>query len=215
MKKIAIVGAGGLGREALMVIEHINKVKQTWDFIGFFDDGISAGSEVNGFRLLGDVTDLNNYDQELSVVVAVGEPKTKRSIVGRINNRNIRFAVLIHPSSQIGNRDFVRIDEGAIINAGTIIAPNARIGKHVLLNYGAIVGHDAIVGDYTSVMPSVNINGDSVVGDSAYLGTASVLINKASVGKNTVIGAGSVVFNAIRENCTAMGNPAIPMRDNG
>lgn len=213
MRRIAIVGAGGLGREVLMVIEHINKLTPTWEFIGFFDDGKEVGTTINGYRLLGDLNELNQYYADLSVVVAVGDPKIKREIVGRINN-NINFARLIHPSAQIANADFVTIGEGTVITAGAVVAPNAYIGKHVFLNFGAIVGHDAVVNEFAAVMPSVNVNGESTIGAGAYLGTASVVINKASVGENSIIGAGSVVFNAIRSNCTAIGNPAIPVRDN-
>lgn len=214
MRKIAVVGAGGLGREILMLIEQVNQAEPTWDFVGFFDDNIEAGSMINGYRVLGGVRELNQHYADLAVVIAVGNPKVKRAIVGRINNKNIRFARLIHPGAQIANRDFVTIEEGAVIAAGSIVAPNVRIGKHVLLNFGVIVGHDAVIGDYAAVMPSVNINGEATVGAGAYLGTASVIINKASVGENSVIGAGAVVFNAVRANCTAMGNPAIPIRDN-
>jgi sugar O-acyltransferase (sialic acid O-acetyltransferase NeuD family) len=214
VRKIAIVGAGGLGREVLMLIEHINQAKQTWNFVGFFDDGIESGSMVNGHCVLGGVKALNLYHDDLSIVIAVGSPKTKREIIGRINNKNISFARLIHPGAQLGNSDFITIEEGAIVSAGSVIAPNVHIGKHVFLNYGVIVGHDAVVGDYASVMPSVNINGESMIAAGAYLGVASVIINKASVGENSIIGAGAVVFSAIRPNCTAMGNPAIPIKDN-
>ena len=37
MKKIAIFGAGGFGREVKWLIDDINEKKHTWDFIGYFD----------------------------------------------------------------------------------------------------------------------------------------------------------------------------------
>ena len=40
MKKIAIYGAGGFGREVLTLINDINKINPQYQVIGFFDDGI-------------------------------------------------------------------------------------------------------------------------------------------------------------------------------
>ena len=41
MNKIAIVGAGGFGREVKWLIECINKQKHIWDFAGFYDDDLT------------------------------------------------------------------------------------------------------------------------------------------------------------------------------
>lgn len=38
MKKIAIFGAGGFGREVAFLIEDINKKNYQWEILGFFDD---------------------------------------------------------------------------------------------------------------------------------------------------------------------------------
>ena len=38
MKNIIIIGAGGVGREVSLIIEKINKLKATWNLIGFIDD---------------------------------------------------------------------------------------------------------------------------------------------------------------------------------
>ncbi|WP_369048789.1 hypothetical protein [Tenacibaculum sp. UWU-22] len=41
MKKIAIIGTGGLGREVLEIIQSINRGRKVWDILGFFDDNFS------------------------------------------------------------------------------------------------------------------------------------------------------------------------------
>ena len=38
VKKIALFGAGGFGREFAFLIEDINKKNYLWEIIGFFDD---------------------------------------------------------------------------------------------------------------------------------------------------------------------------------
>jgi len=38
MKKVIIIGAGGVGREVALIINQINNFKPTWNIIGFLDD---------------------------------------------------------------------------------------------------------------------------------------------------------------------------------
>ncbi len=53
MKKIAIYGAGGFGREVAFLIDDINKVNLQYEFIGYFDDGKEKGEIANSFPVLG------------------------------------------------------------------------------------------------------------------------------------------------------------------
>ncbi|MBQ1759932.1 MAG: hypothetical protein IIZ94_09650, partial [Prevotella sp.] len=47
-KKIAIYGAGGLGREVAGGINRINSCSdEQWELVGFFDDNIPIGTKVS------------------------------------------------------------------------------------------------------------------------------------------------------------------------
>ena len=70
VKDIAIFGAGGFGREVACLLRKINAVEPTWNFIGFYDDGLEKGSRVDYGEILGGIADLNVVDRPLSVVVA-------------------------------------------------------------------------------------------------------------------------------------------------
>ena len=61
MKKIAIYGAGGFGRETACLIHTINEVKPQWELIGFFDDNPSLkGKMVSHYApCLGGIEELN------------------------------------------------------------------------------------------------------------------------------------------------------------
>ena len=89
VKDIAIFGAGGFGREVACLLRKINAVEPTWNFIGFYDDGLEKGSRVDYGEILGGIADLNVVDRPLSVVVALGNPKTLQIVVGKITNDNI------------------------------------------------------------------------------------------------------------------------------
>ncbi len=208
MKPIAIYGAGGLGREVLMLIRQINESQHVWNPIGFFDDNVPEGKMIDGVPVLGNISQLNSAKDELYTVIALGEPGIKKGLFQKITNPAIKFATLIHPSVQIASYQGFRIGEGSIIASGNIITVAVRIGKHVLVNLNNTIGHDMIIGDFTSIMPGCNISGKVTIKECVYVGTGAAIINDITIGCNAKIGAGAVVLNDIAENTTAVGVPA-------
>ena len=213
MKKIAIIGGGGFGREVKMLIDQINNKSAEWEFIGYYDDGIIPGTIINGYTCLGPVAAINDIDYPLYAVSAIGDPKTKEKVLNKVSNEQISFPVLIHPSAIVGG-DQVSIGAGTIITAGVFITVNIVIGKHVILNLGCTVGHDSVIGDYSSFMPSVNISGEVNIHPRVYVGTGAKIINQLEIGENTIVGAGAVVSKTLPANCTAVGIPARPVKFN-
>jgi sugar O-acyltransferase (sialic acid O-acetyltransferase NeuD family) len=209
---IAVFGAGGFGLEVAMLIDQINAESNRWRLIGFFDDGIKRGDRVNNLPLLGGIDDLNRWSTPLAVVFAIGMPRIKKKIILQVNNERISYPVLRHPSVICGPKEYVRIGEGTIICAGTIITTNIEIGKHVILNLACTVGHQAVIGDYSSFMPSCNISGEVIVGEASFWGTGAKVINRKHIGAYTKIGAGAVVTTDIPDNVTAVGVPAKVVR---
>lgn len=211
MEKIAIVGAGGFGREVKMLIDQINRHEQKYEFLGYYDDGFTIGSKINNNLVLGSVDDLAKNDEIISVVVAIGAPEIKRKIVEKLTRSTINFPTLIHPSVLIGD-EFVTIGNGCIICAGTIITCNIELKDFVILNLMCTVGHDTVIGSYASFMPSVNISGEVIIHEEVYVGTGAKIINQLEIGRQTIVGAGAVVSKTLPEKCTAVGIPAKPIK---
>ncbi len=207
MNNIAIFGAGGFGREVKMLIDQINTRQQLYNFVGYFDDGEAVGTVINNFPVLGGMDELNSYQGQLNIVLAIGHPQTKKKILSKISKRDVLYPVLIHPNVFIGTDD-VNIGEGSIICGGCMITVNIKIGRHVILNLGCTVGHDTFVHDYCSFMPSVNISGEVNIDEGVYVGTGAKIINRLEIGANTIIGAGAVVSKTLPADCTAVGIPA-------
>jgi len=212
MRNIVIFGAGGFGREVKTIIDSINLINpNTYNFLGFYDDGIEKGQIVNGFPVLGGINELNLLNEDVSLVISIGDPKIKKKILQKITKLNIDYPSIIHPKSSI-SKDEVSIGRGCIICEGTIITCNIEIGNYVILNLGCTVGHDTKIRDYCAFMPSVNISGEVVINESVYVGTGAKIINLLEIGENTIIGAGAVVSKSLPENCTAVGIPAKPIK---
>lgn len=204
---IAIYGAGGQGREVLQLLQQINAAELTWDCLGWFDDGQTAGTRIAGLPVLGGSAELNQWSQPLALVVAIGRPDTKEKIVKEISNSHISYPVLIHPNVLI-DKDRVEVGAGSIITQSCILTVDIRIGRHVLLNLGCVLTHDCFIGDYSALMPSVNVSGHVHIGASCYIGTGARIIQQTIIGSHSIIGAGAVVISDIPAHCTAVGVPA-------
>jgi sugar O-acyltransferase (sialic acid O-acetyltransferase NeuD family) len=209
MEKIAIIGAGGFGREVLMLINQRNKVNLDYEFIGFFDDSLEKGILINGYPVLGGLLDLENY-QGISVAIAIGSPTVKEKIAEKIDGFNLKYPNLIHPNVLIGEN--VVIGKGCIFCAGVIITENIIIEDFTILNLQCTVGHDTHIGAFSSFMPSVNISGVVNIAKGVYVGTGAKIINQLEIGSNTIVGAGAVVSKTLPANCTAVGIPAKPIK---
>jgi hypothetical protein len=59
MKNIAIIGAGGFGREVKTILDAINVLNPVYNFLGFYDDGFEKGDNSNGYPILGGIECVN------------------------------------------------------------------------------------------------------------------------------------------------------------
>ena len=209
MKDIAIIGAGGFGREVAWLIEDINKVKNEWNIVGFVDDDESVqGKDINGYKVIGNINWLK--EQELFVVNAIGNPVIKKKVMDHLEVSKNQYPVLIHPSVIYSDR--VTFGEGSIICAGNVLTVNIEIGDHVIVNISSTIGHDSKIGRYSTVLPGVKISGCVNIEECVSIGTGTSIIQGVNIHKNTVIGAGSVIVKDLPANCTAVGVPAKPIK---
>lgn len=206
MKEIAIIGAGGFGREVKMLIDQINEVKPTYKIIGFFDDNSNLSDTINGLPLLGTVDLLIKKYKGICLAFGIGDPFVKRTLYIRLKDCDFSFPTLIHPSVILG-KDMVSIGKGTIVCAAAIITCNINISDFVTVNLCCTVGHDTIIKSFSSFMPSVNISGEVIVEENVFVGTGSKIINQINIGANTVIGAGAVIIKDVPNFATVVGNP--------
>jgi len=208
LKPIAIFGAGGLGREVLMLLHQINQAVPQWQILGFYDDDANPLPSILNFPYLGNLADLQKSNQDLAIVIAIANPVIKAQIRAKLNFPTITFPTLIHPTVINEAFQFNTIGEGTIICQGTILTTNIEIGKHVLLNLSCTIGHDTVINDFCALMPQANISGKVVLKQGVYLGANATVLPGIGIGENSIIGAGAVVTQPIPPKCTAVGVPA-------
>ncbi|UOQ55091.1 acetyltransferase [Hymenobacter cellulosivorans] len=208
LPKLAIFGAGGLGREVLVLARQINEVRPTWELTGFYDDCRPTLTDLHGLPYLGDTAALNATTEALQVVIAVGNGRSRAAIVGQLTSPLLRFATLVHPAVSLQPYQHIQVGEGCIIGQGCILTTDIRLGRHVLLNLGCTIGHDAVLEDFCSLMPHANVGGEAYLETGVYLGTNATVINQVRIGARTIVGAGAVAVRDLPAGCTAVGVPA-------
>lgn len=208
MKKIAICGAGGFGREVACLINKINEHKPEWEIIGFFNDGTGKGTRNEYGEILGGVDELNDYPEELAVVIAIATPKIVEKIVKEITSPHIYYPNIISPDVTFLDKNNVEVGKGNIICSNCLISCNVTIGDFNILNGFIAVGHDSKIGDFNAIMPSVKISGEVIMGDRNFFGVNSVVLQQIRIGNDTVIGANSLILRKTKDGMTYIGSPA-------
>ncbi len=190
VKRLLIVGAGGLGREvANWAIDDI-KESSGWIITGFLDDNPNAlFGKKTSIPLIGSVSGFIPSN-DVYVVIAVGNPAVRRKLHEDLLAKGAQFTNVIHPTAIVA--------EGVLLGAGVVVAPfsilsaNSCIGDGVLINYYAVIQHDAKVGSWSCISSHGNVGGGSDIGQEAVVGTHSVIPSSAHVPNYYIVSPGTV-----------------------
>lgn len=212
MKDLVIIGSGGFARETVRLVKEINMCKPVWQIIGFVDSDQSKwGKIINGIKVLGDIKIIHEMPGDTFIVCAIANPEYKKVIVHGLDVDSDRYAKIIHPGVNITNG--VLVSEGVIIQEGSILTIDISIGKHVSINPGCGIGHDVHIGDFSTLMWHVNVSGNVMIEEGCVLGTNSTILQGKTIGQWSTVGAGAVVIDNLPKNCTAVGIPANPIKN--
>lgn len=215
MKDLIIIGAGGMGREALFIAERMNEIEKTWNILGFLDGNKELdGRFLNGYEVFYQAEQIKGYETAY-FICAIGASETRKKVVTGLQEKygKLRFATLVDPSVILS--PFVSVGEGSILAGGSVITVNIVIGSHVIVNMGCTIGHDAVLEDFVSLYPGVHLSGNTKVCEACEIGTGASVIQGLRLGRHSIIGAGTTVIREIPEYSTAVGCPAkvIKVRD--
>jgi sugar O-acyltransferase (sialic acid O-acetyltransferase NeuD family) len=203
---LAIVGAGGFGRECLDIVEALQVEGAELHFVGFFDDkgGDAELLRRRSARCVGPIVATPEHTSRY--VVAIGNGEVRRGIDGAMTEAGLTAVVLVHPQSTLGSD--CDVGPGTILNAGARVTTNVRLGRHVQVHANAAVGHDARLGDYVSVFPGATISGAVELGAAVTVGTGANVLPGVRVGDGAFVGAGAVVVDDVPPGATVVGVPA-------
>ena len=212
MRKLVILGAGGLARELADAVAYINKGNPTFEVLGYLDDeeGLT-GQERLKLPILGTVDWLaDQKSDDLYAIPAVGNGYSREKLSHIAQENNIPLATIIHPGAIVGLG--CSITAGAFIAAASVITVNVSLGKCVLVNMNCTIAHDVKVGNYVSIHPGARISGEVSIGDYTMIGTQAAIVNRCKIGTGAVVAMGAVVAHDVPDYTLVAGNPARAIR---
>lgn len=215
---MVILGAGGLAREAVEIIDAINAQsiletgKETYNLVGFVSRS-NSGEEKTSTRaaILGSDEYLQRLPRDTKFVACIGEGLARQGAVAIAEAAGLLPASLIHPLANIA-KNGVQIGEGSIIGAFASVSCDVVIGSHVLIDRRVSVSHDCKVGDFASLYISSTLAGNVSLAANVIVGAGAVIIPNLHVGEKAIIGAGSIVIRDVGSEKVVAGNPAKEIR---
>lgn len=186
-QRIVIVGAGALGREIAQWARRDGR-----DEIVFLDD------TARGENIIGNVETYERRGGD-EVLIAVADPKTRRSIAERI-----QAASFVASSAICGE---CRLGVGSLLLPHSLVSAGAVLGECVIVNTYSGVGHDVALGDFTTLSSHVDLTGGVKVGAGVFFGSGARVLPGLTIGDDAVIGAGAVVVKDVPAGATVFGNP--------
>lgn len=211
---VVIYGAGGLAREVAWLLE-LPGTRLRWQddrdpsdirLVGHLDDRVKThGLEMNNRPILGGADWLKGQPGH-AIIVAIGNPKTRKRIVQKVKELGAVFPSVLAPEFLAG--DHGSIGEGAILLPGAMVTVNVHLGNFVLLNPHVSISHDGRIGEFCSLGPNVSVAGNVEIGPGCDIGTNASTIPGVRIGANTIVGAAACVTRDLPDNVTAVGVPA-------
>lgn len=216
MKRFAIFGASGFGREVAPLLRkqlEQTEMQQAWDLV-FVDDDPSA-PELNGHAVLTYAQWLAEPAESRHISLAIASSAVREKLATRCSADGMAFFDV--KAANVVVMDDVQIGPGAVLCPFVTLTSNIRIGQHFHANIYSYVAHDCVIGDFVTFAPGVHCNGNVVVEDHAYIGTGAILRQGKPgaplvIGRGAVVGMGAVVTKNVAPGTTVVGNPARQMQ---
>ncbi len=209
-RALVLVGCGGFGREVYSLVHALNEHGESWDVVGFVDDGPAPADlsriEQLGVPHLGGVESLQDCTPNLDVVVAIGSPAVRQRVVSQLAKYPVAFPSLVHPSATLGIQ--VTLGRGSIVAAGSRLSAYITVADFVHIDQQVAIGHDTRLDDFSRLNPSSCISGYVSIGVGALVGANATVLAGLEVGPWSVVGAGAVVTHGVAEGITVKGVPA-------
>jgi sugar O-acyltransferase (sialic acid O-acetyltransferase NeuD family) len=215
MKRFAIFGVSGYGREVLpLVRQQLQADLATGSVDLVFVDDQPSAFVVNGQRVLTYAQWLAEPATSRHMNVAIANSQVRQKLAERCAADEVQFFEA--RAANVVQLDEVQLGEGAVLCSFVTLTSNVRIGKHFHANIYSYVAHDCVIGDYVTFAPGVMCNGNVYVEDHAYIGAGAVIKQGLPsaplvIGRGAVVGMGAVVTKSVPPGVTVAGNPARPL----
>ena len=201
MKNIIIFGGKGNGTVVLAVIRDINRIKPTYNVLGFINNQFNKIQEIDGIPVLGDIDDLPKliHENNATFINAITSINTMERVKDLFENKHsdlIGFSEsIIHPSNFLGYN--LEIGKGVFLGPQCYFGQNSKIGDFCFVHSHCYVARDSTINQFAYLSPKVYIGAEVVVEKYAYIGTGSLIKERLLIGEQSIVGMGSNVVDHV------------------
>lgn len=204
MKRVVILGAGGLGRQVLAQLQVDYSHGIDWVIAGFLDErGADTVPQALYYPWLGHPESFVPAPDHI-FVAAVGDPVSRERQVTTLVSRGAEF-ISVRTRCTLGARSvYGPTFFGYDVNCGV----DCTIGAYGFIDQETLIGHDVVIGDYVHIAPRCVLAGYVKVERGAVINSGALIAKNVTIGEHAVVGMGSVVFHDVPAGQTVLGNPA-------
>ncbi len=206
MKKIIIIGSGGLAIETYSFLKKCFGQKIKKKILGFISSD-KPKVIIDGKKILGNDEFLLKNFSNINLIIAIGNIKTRKKIFDSLKNKKY-FWPNIHLQKFNFKSENIKIGKGNIFFENSLICPNVTIGDFNVINMNSVVSHDCKINNFCNLNPSSVISGGVKIEDFCQIGSNSTIYQNLRLKKNSTVAIGGALFNDTEIGSTYLGNPA-------
>ncbi len=198
MKKIVIMGAGGMATNTIDLIRH---EQNQFKVVGILDPvekiPIMEVPIIGNDDLLGSLKkeNINHIFPAVGFGNAINN-SLRVKLYHKILDAGYQIPNLI--SSKAFVRSNVSMGVGNIIQAGSIVDTNVKLNNNINIGFNVVLGHGAEIGNHVTITGSVNINGGVKIGEGSFLGMSCSVYK--DVGKWCKVSPSIAVMEQLEDN---------------
>jgi acetyltransferase-like isoleucine patch superfamily enzyme len=201
IKNIAFIGAGQGLIQALDIVYSLGNLIPT----AIYDDtDDKQGSIIYNIPIVGKVNlsqIVNDYKSkkfDLIIITVSTSIDFRSSIYEQLSGLGVKFANLIHPSSNVGFNTTLGV--GNIILAQTSVGACSVIGNNNFISAHCNIEHHNFIGDNCTFGPGVMTSGSVQIKNNIKFGTGIFVEPKVIIESGSIISSGSIITRNIFEN---------------
>ena len=190
--RLLIYGAGGHGCSLAALVRQ----STDYEIVGFLDDGVPVGVQVDGLPVLGGGEKLAELAeagirQAVNGVGGVGDLPARLAVYGRLARAGLYCPTVIHSTAFL--EDSATLADGIQVYPLAYVGIRVQVGFGCIINTGVIVSHDCDLAPYVNLSPGATLAGGVSVGEGALIGMRATVNLNVRVGKRARIGNGATV----------------------
>ncbi|MHC4660691.1 MAG: LbetaH domain-containing protein [Planctomycetota bacterium] len=214
--KVAILGAGSMGRIVQEILETEKSQFKVINYIDFYDNKELWGRKIGNIEVAGGPEILPKLFKKGVHYAALALTEfghlDKRIRAFRFaEERGFNLLSVISTSAAVSRAAYV--GSAVVVCPGAVVMNGTRVEQGTAIETGAIIDHDCFIGEFATICAGAQIGSRVRIEAGAYVGVGSCIASGKQgepliIGGNAIVEPGSVVTKNVPSGKTVYGNPA-------